>query len=316
MREVSLITTFRWLKVSAPPGVYEIMPTVNIIVGDELVAKYLNAEFQKAAGEIEYQHFKQANHLVVSLPEEVEYWDDFVSGEEILHCWMVWVDWALQDSWLVKDNCFISEVAYCRSKLSGEYRWSNNSLYTQASASDGDRQRSVEFVESDIKYWSERLNSLRSHLDGKGYSILTPVLSKKATRFDRFLSFTQIARRSSTPAMKIAQMCSALESLFSTSTTELTHRLSERVAFFAGENPEDKELIYQLMKKAYGVRSQVTHGSHISSALSGLAPELSSKLLDLLRKITFKVLEDPHSADVVYGDDEFIENHFRRCLFF
>lgn len=316
MREVSLITTFRWLTVSAPPGIYEVMPTINIIVGKELISDYLDLEFRKAAGEIEYQHFKQADHLVVSLPRDVECWDETFSGEEILHCWMVWIDWALQDSWLVKDNCFISEIAYCKSKLNGKYKWSNNSLYAQASASDGGRQRLVEFCEFDIKEWSERLNALRSHLDDKGYSILTPVLSKKATRFDRFLSFTQIARRSSTPAMKIAQMCSALESLFSTSTTELTHRLSERVAFFVGENPEDKESIYQLMKKAYGVRSQVTHGSHINNSIADLAPELSSKLLDLLRKITFKVLEDPHSADVVYGDNEFIENHFRRCLFF
>ncbi len=300
----------------APEGVYEIMPTVNIIVGKELMGAYLDSEFRTFAGEIEYQHFKQADHLVVSRPEDVACWDGFASGEEVLHCWMAWVDWTLQDSWLVKDNCFISEVAYCRSILNGEYRWSNNSLYAQASTSDGDRRRIVEFCKDDIESWATRLNVLRSHLDDKGYSVLTPVVSKKATRVDRFLSFTQIARRSSIPAMKISQMCSALESLFSTSTTELTHRLSERVAFFVGESPEDKESIYQLMKKAYGVRSQVTHGSHINSTIADSTPELSLKLLDLLRKITFKILEDPNSADVVYGDNEFIENHFRRCLFF
>ena len=316
MREVSLITTFRWLKVTAPSGVYQIMPTVNVVVGRELIDKYLNSEFRKYAGEIEYQHFKNANNIVVSDPGDVRYWGQFLNGEEILHCWMVWVDWVLQDSWLVKDNCFISEVAYCRSKLNGVVGWSSNSLYAQASISDGNRQCSIEFSEGDMREWGERLNTLRMHLDKRGYSVFTPIVSNKATRVDRFLNFVQIARRSSVPAMKISQMCSALESLFSTSTTELTHRLSERVAFFIGESSEDKEAIYQFMKKVYAVRSQVTHGSHINNAVAESTPELSLKMLELLRRIIFKILEDDCSSDVVYGDNEFIENHFRKCLFF
>lgn len=73
---------------------------------------------------------------------------------------------------------------------------------------------------------------------------------------------------------------------------------------------------YQFMKKAYAVRSQVTHGSHVSKAVAESTPELSEKMLSLLREITFKILDNEDAASVVSGSNDFIEEHFRKCLFF
>lgn len=278
--------------------------------------RFMPKDFEQFSGTIEYKHFQAANHLVVCEQEDESAWDPGLSSHNILHCWLTFIDWALQDSWLVKDNCFVCEIAYC--KLSGDRfsGWSNNSLYAQASTADGDRQAVVTFDESELKLWEARSLKLRNQLHETGYSIFTPVISKETTRFARFLNFVQIARRTTHPAMKIAQMCSALESLFSTTQTELTHRLSERVAFFLGGTPEEMEGTYQFMKKAYGVRSQVTHGSHISKAVADATPELSKNMLGLLRKITFRILDSDDAASLVNGTPEFIEEHFRKCLFF
>ncbi|MEG8247929.1 hypothetical protein [Pseudomonas paracarnis] len=292
------------------------MPTVNLVVGADLMRKYLPKDFERFAGVIEYSHFKNVGHLIVCMRDDESNWPDDLSSEKILYLWMLFIDWTLQDSWLVKDNCFICEIAYCRLSGATFGGWSSNSIKAQASAADGNTQSYVTFDEEDLKVWEQRSLQLRTRLHETGYTIFTPVVSKETSRFARFLSFVQIARCSSHPAMKIAQMCSALESLFSTTTTELTHRLSERVAFFLGGPPHQMESNYQLVKKAYSVRSQITHGAHISKATANFAPELSGEMFKLLRGIAFKVLDGEDAASVVYGSNDFIEEYFRKRLFF
>ena len=316
VRDILLITTLRWLAIDAPPGIYKLMPTVSLVVGKENIKRHLPSNFDLFAGIIESNYFDSANHLVVCDAEDLDNWGADFSADEILHMWLVFVEWALQDSWLVKDNCFVCEIAYCRLKELGAVSWANNNLYAQASTTHGFRDVIVQFDRAELELWASKGVLLRSRLHETGYSFVKPVTDRGVTRFARFLSFVYIARCASLPAMKISQMCSALESLFSTTTTELTHRLSERVSFFIGGSPVEMESNYQFMKKVYAVRSQVTHGAPVSKSLAGEIPSLSETMLDLLRVITFKILEDDDAGAVVAGSDEFIESHFRKCLFF
>ncbi|SDE17507.1 hypothetical protein SAMN04490189_4560 [Pseudomonas koreensis] len=316
MRQIELITTFRWLNMDVRPGIYKIMPTLSIVVGREQIRKFIPRDLERFAGLIEYKHLMSANHLVVCEQEDLDNWDEDLTADQILHIWMLFVEWALQDSWLVKDNCFICEMAYCRLSHSGTIAWSNANLYAQSSTANGDRQALVTFNDAEFDLWASKGLQLRTQLHETGFSIYTPVISKEITRFARFLSFVQISRCASHPAMKISQMCSALESLFSTTTTELTHRLSERVAFFLGGSPVQMEENYQLMKKCYAVRSQVTHGSHVSKAFAKITPDLSEAMLVLLRDITFRILDEIECSSLVAGSDELIEEYFRKRLFF
>lgn len=314
-KSVELLSTFRWLKVDAAPGVYRLMPTVSLVVGKNMIARYLTSELRVAAGLIEFQHLKEADHLIVSVPEDKDCWDDrFTHGDHALKVWMMYLDWALQDTWLVADNCIICEIAYCKFTANGRTTWSNNNLYAQASMADGHRMKTVTWNEEMIGAWAREGLRLREHLHETGYDIFTDITSNKVTRFARFLQFVQAARRESFPAIKIAQMCSALESLFSTTETELTHRLSERVAFFLGGDPEQMEGTYKFIKKAYAIRSQVTHGSPVNAKLAGSTAEISKAMVDILREIAFKVISDGPEG-VTYKSNEQIEDHFRRCLF-
>lgn len=316
VRDIFLITTLRWLNIDAPPGIYKLMPTVSLVVGPENIARHLPSDFELFAGIIESNYFSNANHLVICETEDLNNWDDDLSADQVLHLWMIFVGWALQDSWLVKDNCFICEIAYCRLRELGTVSWANNNLYSQASTANGSRRAVVKFDCDELNLWASSSLLLRTRLNDTGYSIIQPVVEKTVTRFARFLNFVYIGRCASAPAMKISQMCSALESLFSTTTTELTHRLSERVSFFVGGSPVEMESNYQFMKKVYAVRSQVTHGAPVSKSLVGEVSSLSEKMFEFLRVIAFKILEDDVAGAVVAGNDEFIESYFRKCLFF
>jgi hypothetical protein len=68
---------------------------------------------------------------------------------------------------------------------------------------------------------------------------------------------------------KLIDLLIAAEALFlsdagsETYRGELQYRLAQRAAFFLGDDPHTREKIYQHMKDAYKLRSQVVHGGKI-----------------------------------------------------
>lgn len=314
MWKINLLTTFRYLDFKAPAGSYEFMPGVTLILGPKNVSSYIGSDFRKYAGEIEYSHFEGANNIVVGEFDRAS-WGKDINSADMLFCWLVWIEWALQDSWLAFDSCVHSEIAFAKRVNGKVFEWSNNNLSTHASDCFGSRTEVATIDSDDLRLWIERSVKLRTYMHERGFSIATPVISKNYTRFARFINFVQLARRSSHPAMKVSQMCSALESLFSTDTSELTHRLSERVAMFLGGDGDVMEKNYQAMKKCYAVRSQVTHGSHIKNSVAEGIPEMSFNMMEMLRTIALKIIDSEELSKLFDGENDGIENFFRKLLF-
>ena len=53
----------------------------------------------------------------------------------------------------------------------------------------------------------------------------------------------------------------ALEALLSDSEQEIQYRISIRLAFLIGQNPEDRPKIFDIMKHFYAIRSNIVHGN-------------------------------------------------------
>lgn len=53
----------------------------------------------------------------------------------------------------------------------------------------------------------------------------------------------------------------ALEALLSDSDNEIQYRISIRLAFLIGQNPEDRPRIFEIMKQFYTIRSNIVHGN-------------------------------------------------------
>lgn len=313
--EAKIISTLRWLNVEAEPNIYEMMPGISIVNDPGYIRESLDSDFAFFAGRIEYEHLLEVDHLIVCRPEESSIWEGYNHSEPAVFCWLLWLSMLIEDSWLVKDNAIGCELAHCRFDNGSDIYWSSNGLYAQLSKTDGQTLVPTVFDQDEVQSWGNLSFELRDHLHGKGFSVFDSPVSKKSTRFNRFLSFMASSRTMKHPSLKIAQICSALESLFSTSSSELTHRLSERVSHFLGGSSATMEERYQFMKKAYGIRSQVTHGSHIKASDIEASSGISQSLQDLCREIVFMVLRDPEKEDVVYGSNEKIEDYFRKQLF-
>ena len=103
-------------------------------------------------------------------------------------------------------------------------------------------------------------------------------------------------------AVKVANFCSALEALFSSGETELTHKLSERVACFLSDDPADRWRTYRDLKAAYSIRSKTVHGDRITKGRDTL-DQTTEKLDSLLRKILRRILEAPALQERFMGQE-------------
>lgn len=103
-------------------------------------------------------------------------------------------------------------------------------------------------------------------------------------------------------------LCMALEALLSTSRSEITHKLAERVAVLLGNDAKARDELYKRAKHLYRIRSDLVHGAaaesmkkksritlsslHIS-AKSTIVPHADQKsLVDLVIDVLNKLLED------------------------
>jgi len=81
---------------------------------------------------------------------------------------------------------------------------------------------------------------------------------------DRSIHFLHIARRERLPAFKISFYVPILESLFTTDSFAVTHKVCERVSLYLEQEKEKREELYDFINKVYQTRSTFLHGQKFS----------------------------------------------------
>lgn len=127
------------------------------------------------------------------------------------------------------------------------------------------------------------------HLTEGGKYPLPNPLTTELSRTERSMSFVFSARNQSILPLKIFNYCTALECLFTTDNTEVSHKNAERVAALLGTDIDNRMKIYSEVKKAYGVRSKLTHGQPVNNNIDELK-SLARELDHILRVIFSKNL--------------------------
>ena len=139
----------------------------------------------------------------------------------------------------------------------------------------------------------------------------------KTTRFRRLYRKPVNRDPSATTAslpFKIAHYCSALETLFTTESTELAHKVSQRGAFFLGERAYDRWEIFSAIKNAYNIRSNLVHGDTLKiKQIDGLSG-VSMHCNHYLRVILNCIFGDAELREVFDSDPGAIEEYFARLI--
>jgi len=272
--------------------------------------------FVEHFGNVNYQAFKTHSTFLYSYDLNLA---SNINNEEIIE-WLADKLTLFQTClWFVKDNAVSSEDFYFYNEFTYSCTIKNGLL--KASMADGSTavvKFSVDEINRALEYYKLLIEKIAikspddyvlkvEEVKGKEFH------SKEMSRIHRSINFISLARSQRNMHLKIAFYCSALECLFSTDSTEIVHKLSERIARFLGSGTHERLKIYKNIKKAYSVRSAVMHGS----AYKHKVCEEKVKTLDnYVRAVFLKILDDKdvYEESIFHKDEQDMNLYFEELI--
>lgn len=311
MKTFRFISTLRFLSISEPMDYWvTLMPGIDVTNNKELIKEIIDEEFKNIAGLIEFEHFIETDALIYCEIEE-KHFRKGIDSDRALFIWLLWLDALLRDLWLIKDNAVICESAFCKMNTDKDTAWTRNYLSSTVSKSSGHLFQNIELTLEELKAWDNKSEQVQNYLFANDSTYNDSFTNTKFSRIGRSLRFIQAARTDTHPAVKLAHYCSAFESLFSTDSAELSHKLSERVAIFLKDYDYDPLVVFDDMKLFYGIRSKVSHGDSLKSNKEKQLSELSEKCDSYLREIINIVLANQELINIFDGKKEQFETFFK-----
>lgn len=254
-------------------------------------SNFNNAPFRESFGLVEFASFEDSVYIYeVGDFENIQQKMGFKLDEiQLVNFLIRKVEVFLACLWLVKDNSITSEVGFLHMYDKDPKRgiFSSNVIPNLPSTSDGEF-RNTEFnvneLDQAIKYYQEfTFDSKSNHSD-----IITQLenpLTKGSKRVDRAFYFLGNARNTTALPIKALNYCSLLECLFTNDSGEITHKVSERFAFFIGNDFEERKALFKMTKELYKIRSKATHGQPVGThpdQMRSLLMEIDNKVREIL----------------------------------
>lgn len=254
-------------------------------------------------GLLEWDHLlKIPWHFVLEIPSllpegpipTVDYYNRIL--DTFLHC-----------SWVAADNnANISDTFLIWHSEAGLNVSSNSYVKRYTACSQASTSKS--FSSDELADWVNALNIV--DIDDISFAHPHRTLSVKGlSPLALYLGNIQLARMASDAALKIMQYCIAFESLFTSSRTEVSHIVAERVAIFRTRNKSRRIETYRLIKKAYDVRSTISHGSVLNTGKSENIGELLVTIDEIARQILKKAIAN-FSTIPDFSKSEAVESYF------
>jgi len=227
---------------------------------------------------------------------------DDTNHDEIVSNYLVACKMFLNDMWLVKDHCadlMLGFIEYPHVEAGLELilpyipiTTHSNFVTSGFTDSSGNHHKTVQFTKAELQR-AKKFQDLdnRTRLPFSETSIKPTLLEKGMPRVTLGSILTLTARTQNDLGLKISHYCSALESLFTTDNMELSHKLSERVAYFLASTPNKRRELYRQTKNIYAVRSKVVHGSAISKV--GNLSTISKQADTILRRVFLNLYRKP-----------------------
>lgn len=313
MKPVSYFTSFRKLVITeAISGHVELIPGINITNDPEVKERLLTAQCRLAVGAIETTHLETESNLVFGEFDQ----EDMRSLPEdgFLMVILLWIDMLLKNAWLLKDHAMECDAAFLRVERPDGVSWTKNFLAIRPTFSDGYTDKSIEMNVEDLKRWGCTNDLVENYLSETASSAIRFMMEKGYTRSGRAMQFIVAARRAQDLAFKVAHYCSAFETLFTTESTEIAHKLAERVAFFLGESGYNRRNVFSTVKNAYNVRSKLVHGDMLKQGQIDNLPPLSMECDGYLRKILWDIFNSEPLKKIFDAHNDAIEQYFTRLI--
>lgn len=315
MKPINYITSFRKLILTEPiSGSIELMPGINITNDPKIKAQWLTPQCREAIGQIEAAHLERESNFVFGEFDTEEMHE--MPPEAFLIAVLSWIDLLLKDAWLLTDHIMQCDAAFLQVNLGDRTAWTKNYLASQVSFSDGYSYQGgdIEMSIDEVKNWAKTTDVVEAYFHESKSSPMRFMMEKGYKRSARAMQFVAAARHAEHLAFKIANYCSAFETLFTTDSTELAHKLAERVAFFLGQRGENRRKVFDTIKSAYNVRSKLVHGDTLKQNQIDALPALSKECDTALRKTLWEVFHSDDLKSIFDAQNDAIEEYFATLI--
>lgn len=275
-------------------------------IGDEMrisndpkvKSTFLTDGFQSMVGVLEFKHLNECNVFLYSSEEVPE----DTNPLEYLNSKMYCAQDLLMATWLKSDNCINFELCFLITEKGQSFGVTSNFLSHRYHAASGN--------DEEIKLSRKQLQTIRKiHIERLGIkSDQSPIPDSQFLpdnlRLGRALTWMNAARGNFDFSVRVANFCTALETLFSTSSSEIAHQLSERVSTFLEEKLEERLAVYKKVKKAYELRSRIVHGSTTTKKASKNPKDTSIEIESISKRVVLKIVENDAIFEAFNTSDE------------
>lgn len=309
--KITFVTALYHVVISDNLGRGDKLDDVTYISNDKSVIENLvpRDAFQ-IIGKLEYDGIINAKSFIYS----IEDFPESATPESYLLDRLYTIQSFLSAAWIAFDNNINFEVGFVFYTHANRLFVSSNHLAVVYSSSQGNKEvthLNRERLRQIRALYREKLNRVRySHENRTGTQLL-----KENSRIEVALYHIQSARATNDIGLKISGYCSALESLFSTSQTELAHQLSERLAFFISDSSQERLEIYKKAKQAYGIRSKVVHGASIKKEELEKVKASAYFCDSCLRKVIFKLISEEKLHNYFSGKNDTLDEYMLKLIF-
>lgn len=263
---------------------------------------------KKDIGILSYDNFKSTSNIfaykVISNKKQIIVNDELQQFIDFIDLFCSFCLWFIRDN-----NTYVNEVYFVWIAVSSKY--SNSCSYRVDNSSE-----SI-FTFEDIENAVTILKSIFSTQKIKYILPSTPPLHQddKNNIVFRSIYLISIIRKSFDLSMKIANSCLLFELYFSADSSEIIHKLSERIAFFLSNNAEQRIKIYKCVKDAYNIRSKLMHGDYLKSPLYNRIQEVANNCDSLIRVLMYSIISYKEVRTIFLMDNAQKNEYFERLVF-
>jgi hypothetical protein len=272
-----------------------------------------NEVFKDSIGRLEANAFENSTYVY-----EVGEYSDLKKVFDIEYPQHIYLNYLMRkiqvfltSLWLVKDNSVNLELGFLQiypddRPIQGTIH--SNSIASSPNNCYGEYAETTftsDELELAIKYFNILLEE-DSDLKENGDRLPSRnPLAKGSARIGRALYFLFLARDESVLPLKIMSYCSVLECLFTSDSSEVTHKVSERFARFMGETYDERQRYFKLAKDLYKIRSKAVHGQVVKDTpetMRGFLKDIDSAV----RVIFSEYFTDVEGYEVFeYNNDDY-----------
>lgn len=293
---------------------------IRISNGSENFKKHFdNHLFRGEIGEIEYREFENSVYMY-----DIGKIDNSKVDLNNPSYFYNFLDYLLRKAqhfanclWLTKDNTVHVRTGYLYLNDSplGDIviSCSLNFVPTTTSCECPKTSFSTEEIEKTLLYYNlDPLEGPKAGEEGWQMPSKNP-LTKDRGRIDRAQYFLILARSSTSLPIKIMNYCSVLECLLTSDNSGLSHKVSERFAYYVGNNYEERNRYFKVAKRAYDIRSKATHGQPIKKTKEEMQ-EITLEIDTAIRKIFVSSLTEEDECTIFNMKNEEYESWFTELI--